>query len=74
MKTSLVRLAFKEAVFDTSLATVINFPINFVLVALALKLELSAMATTVMLTSTFFTIAVIRKTYLRVYFQRKHYQ
>ena len=70
----MVKLAFKEAVFDTSLATVINFPINFVLVAMALELELSVMATTVMLTSTFFTIAVIRKTCLRLYFHRRHYQ
>ena len=69
----MIRIAFKEAIIDTSFATMINIPINYALLSLALYWEFSVMATTMLCTSTFFTIAIFRKTAFRVYFHKRHY-
>ena len=58
---------------ETSFATMINVPINYVLLTLAVYWELSVMATTLLCTSAFFTIAIFRKTAFRVYFHKRHY-
>ena len=59
--------AFKEAVADTSFAFVINVPLNFVLVAMAFRLESIAFETSVMLTTIFTIFAIVRKTYVRLF-------
>jgi hypothetical protein len=63
--------AFKEAIADTGIAFVINVPLNFVLVAFAFRMEMSAFETSVMLTSIFTVFAITRKTYLRLHFHKR---
>lgn len=64
--------AFKESLADTILALIINFPLNIFLVAIAFELQLGILATSIFLTSVFFIVAVIRKTYTRLYFDKKN--
>ena len=63
--------AFKEACADTGIAFLINVPLNFVLVAFAFRMEMSAFSTSVMLTSIFTVFALTRKTYLRLHFHKR---
>jgi hypothetical protein len=67
-------LAFKEAVTDTVVATLMNFPINWVLVAYAIHTEMEPLHASIMLTVVFSIIAVTRKTLFRVYFHNRWYQ
>lgn len=64
--------AFREAVADTGIAFVINVPLNFVLVAFAYRVEMSAFWTSIMLTSIFTIFALTRKTYLRLHFHKRY--
>jgi len=64
--------AFKEAFTDTGIAFCINVPLNFVLVAMAFRLEFTAWQTSIMLTTIFTVFALTRKTYLRVHFEKRH--
>ena len=66
------KIAFKEAVADTFLAFLINFPLNILLVAIAFDLKLSILQTSVFLTIVFTTVAIIRKTYTRMYFETRN--
>ena len=65
-------MAFKEALSDTGLAFPVNVPLNFLLVALAFRWEFTAFQTSVMLTSIFTVFAIVRKTYVRLYFNDKN--
>ena len=67
-------LAFKEAVTDTAVATAINFPINWALVAYVVHVDMDPFVASVVLTSVFCTIAIVRKTLFRVYFHKRWYQ
>lgn len=64
--------AFKEALADTGIAFIINVPLNFAMVALAFELELSAFWTSIMLTTFFTLFAIVRKTYLRLHFEKRY--
>lgn len=64
--------AFKEALSDTLIATVINLPLNIGLVAIAHFYNMSVMQTSVFLTVVFFLVAVVRKTYTRIYFEKRN--
>ena len=66
--------ALKESLADTGVAFVINVPLNFVLVAFAFQMELGAFWTSVMLTTIFTLFAIVRKTYLRLHFEKKYEQ
>jgi len=63
--------AFKEAVSDTALATVLNFPLNLLLVTIARSLELSVFHTSIFFTVVFSIVAITRKTWVRLYFFKK---
>lgn len=63
--------AFKEAISDTALATVLNFPLNLLLVATARGLELSVLETSIFLTIVFSIVAILRKTWVRLYFFKR---
>jgi|TARA_A100001011_G_scaffold398545_1_gene503413 hypothetical protein len=63
--------AFKEAFLDTMLALSMNFPLNIGLVWIAFEFKLGVVATSVFLTAVFTTVAIIRKTYTRLYFLKK---
>ena len=70
----------KEATTDTLLATVINFPLNMLLLLVANRTFLSWMETeaqqifwtSVYLTVVFSAVAITRKTYVRLYFNKKN--
>ena len=49
------KVAFKEAVADTFLAFIINFPLNLLLVAIAFDLDFTALQTSIFLTLVFTT-------------------
>ena len=72
--------AFKESVQDTILALIINFPLNMILLYIANRTFLLVLEsegdrifwTSVFLTSVFTVFAVVRKTYVRMYFEKKN--
>ena len=64
-------LALREAVIDTALAATINMPLNYLLVVIAFSLQLSALETTLFLTAVFTVLAIIRKYYVRLHFERR---
>lgn len=74
------KAALKEATTDTLLATVINFPLNMLLLFVANRTFLSWMETeteqifwtSVYLTIVFSAVAITRKTYVRLYFNKKN--
>jgi len=63
--------AFKEAVSDTALATVLNFPLNLLLVTIARALDLTILQTSIFFTVVFSVVAILRKTWVRLYFFKK---
>jgi len=63
--------AFKEAVSDTAIATVLNFPLNLLLVTIARALELTILQTSIFFTVVFSVVAILRKTWVRLYFFKK---
>ena len=63
--------ALKEAVTDTALAASINVPLNYVLISLAFSMELSALQSTFLFTTVFTLIAVTRKYFVRIHFERR---
>jgi len=63
--------ALKEAVTDTALAAAINMPLNYVMIAFAFSMGLSALQSTIMFTSVFTVIAITRKYYIRMHFERR---
>ena len=73
------KAAFKEAVSDTALALVINFPLNIFLLWIANRTFIPNMVTegqqifwtSVYLTVVFSIVAITRKTYVRLYFNKK---
>jgi len=63
--------ALKESIADTILATIISFPLNVMLLAIAKNFELNVVETAVFITLILFNIAVFRKYSVRVYFKNK---
>ena len=78
--TNMKKQAFKEAVLDTMLAMSINFPLNMALLYLANRYVVTRydteaeqiFFTSVFLTFFFTIFAIVRKTYVRMYFERKN--
>jgi hypothetical protein len=72
--------AFKESIQDTGLALIINFPLNMLLLYIANRTFLLVLEsegdrifwTSVFLTFFFTIFAIVRKTYVRMYFERKN--
>jgi len=62
------REALKEVFSDTIIATLINFPLNFVLISFAFYVKMDAFSTTLFCTSVLFVIALIRKYIVRIHF------
>ena len=71
------RKAFKESVSDTALAFLINVPIGFAIIAFAnwigiVSVTYEENVQLVVLQNVVFTfVAVVRKTYVRIYFENK---
>jgi len=70
--TSDKKAALREAVTDTVIATILNFPLNLVLVAIAFNYKLSIFQTSVFFTVVFSGVAILRKTYIRLYFNKRN--
>lgn len=68
---SLNKKALKESFSDTVLGTCVNFPLNYVLIAFCLSLEMTAFIMTVFMTSILFVLAVARKYFVRLYFAKE---
>lgn len=64
--------AFKEAATDTFLGSLINVPLNFIMVSIAFHYEWTAAVTTVVMTTVFTCIALIRKMSIRMHFAKRH--
>jgi len=64
--------ALKESLSDTVLGTMVNFPLNYVLIAFCLSVEMEALEMTIFMTSILFILAVGRKYYMRLYFAKKN--
>ena len=64
--------ALKESMSDTLFGTAINFPLNYVMVAFCLTMGMSAIQMTIFMTSCLFVLAVIRKYYVRVWFDKRN--
>ena len=63
--------ALKEATGDTLMALIMNFPLNILLLTIATALQLTVFQTSVFLTTVFSVVAIIRKTWVRLYFFKK---
>lgn len=74
------RQAFKESVSDTTLAFVMNVPIGFGIIAFANWVGIVAVTyeqnvqLVILQNIVFTTVAIIRKTYVRVWFENKRLQ
>jgi riboflavin transporter FmnP len=65
--------AVKEAVVDTIIGTLIMAPLNFIVIYVCLELlSFNALQITIATTSTLFLIAVARKAYVRLYFEKRY--
>lgn len=65
-------MALREATLDTILAVIINTPLNFLVIAIAINYQWSATKTTTVLTVLFTIIAILRKTIIRLRFYSKY--
>ena len=65
------KMAWLEAISDTIIGTVINFPLNIIVLTMTMQSNLSAFNTAVVLWIVFTIIAILRKYIVRVYFSKK---
>ena len=65
------RNALKESFSDTLLGTLVNFPLNYILIAFCLSMSMTAMEMTIFMTSILFVLAVIRKYYVRIFYAKR---
>lgn len=65
-------MALREAVADTSIAFLINMPLNYAILWYGHNQDWPPWLLTIVLTTTFTVFAIVRKTYLRLHFQRKY--
>lgn len=65
------REALKESWYDSVIATVINFPLNYILIYIAFGVQMTVMQTTLFCTSILFVVATYRKYKVRIHFKGK---
>jgi hypothetical protein len=63
--------AAREAITDTFIGTMINFPLNAGMMTLAFAVELTAIQASLMFTGVFTIMAIIRKMLVRLHFAKK---
>jgi hypothetical protein len=69
--TSGSKKAWTEAISDTAIGTIINFPLNMLAMWFIFRYEMTVVESSVVLWFVFTVIAVIRKYYIRIYFSKK---
>lgn len=65
------KAAWIEAITDTAVGTAINFPLNMLAIWVIFRLELTVFQSSVLLWSLFTALAIVRKYYLRRYFEKR---
>jgi len=65
------KMFWLEAVSDTAIGTLVNFPLNIIILTITFKLELSAFDTSIVLCVVFTILAIVRKYIVRTYFSKK---
>lgn len=63
--------ALKESISDTIIATPLNLLINYVVIAILMEFGLGAVSISIIMTTIFFIIAIVRKYYVRTWFKRR---
>lgn len=63
--------ALKESISDTIIATPLNLLINYVVLAILMEFGLGAISISIIMTTIFFIIAIVRKYYVRTWFKRR---
>lgn len=63
--------ALKESISDTIIATPLNLLINYVVLAILMEFGLGAVSISIIMTTIFFIIAIVRKYYVRTWFKRR---
>ena len=63
--------AWIEAITDTAIGTVINFPLNLAVLYFAFNTGMSVFDTALLTWLVFTVIAIIRKYIIRIYFKKK---
>mgnify|MGYP000312300156 CR=1 FL=1 len=63
--------ALKESFSDTVLATPISLFLNYILISFSIWMGFGALEMTCFITSILFVVAVVRKYYVRIYFEKR---
>jgi hypothetical protein len=63
--------AWVEAFTDTAIGTAINFPLNMLAMWYIFHMELTVVQSSLLLWFIFTSIAIVRKYYLRLYFDKR---
>lgn len=71
MKLFKNRAAWKEAISDTVIGTIINFPLNMLAMWIIFQTNMSVFESSAFLWLVFTSVAIVRKYCLRVYFEKK---
>lgn len=66
------RAALIESISDTVIGMSINFPMNTVLLYVAMRAEMTVLQTSVFMTIIFTIFAIVRKYILRLHFSKKN--
>lgn len=68
------KAAWREAISDTVIGTIINFPLNMVAMWFIFMAQLTVFESSVLLWFIFTSVAIIRKYFMRIYFEKKSKQ
>ena len=63
--------ALKEALTNIMIANITSVPLNYIMLSIMIPLEWSPLAITIVTTSVFTAVALIRFVSIRLYFERK---
>jgi len=65
------KAAWREAISDTVIGTIINFPLNMLAMWIIFKTHMGVFMSSAFLWLVFTSVAIVRKYCLRVYFEKK---
>lgn len=69
---SIDKKSLKEAFSDTLIATPLNLFLNYIFLSIFLSLGWGATVISLAMTAMFFSVAVVRKYYVRQWFKRRY--
>lgn len=68
------KAAWREAISDTVIGTIINFPLNMAAMWFIFMAQLTVFESSVLLWFIFTSVAIVRKYFMRIYFEKKSKQ